>query len=329
MSSREKKRSKSKKKQDDDGATTTSSSEKRAARAAPVAEKRPCRLRTSCPSNIADRLQRASTQRMYLIQQSIPNDPTGADESNNRNDQGNNNIVCEFSVLGSTGNVYSVKLQSVPCCNCPDFSRQQDLCKHIIFVLLKVVGLTPENPLSYQKAYLKSELEELLELLRSRRVGGGSAIADGSVMASAAVQTSFARMKETGSTSVVLNDNDGDDIGVKRRSLEEDDDCDCPICFDKMDLHDKRNELTFCRAACGTNFHVDCITRWLKNAATAKKTCPNCRQVWIGIENPKKQQKVEKDEGYVNLGALQGVSPNRDYSTYRSYSSNKRRRTGW
>ena len=152
----------------------------------PHVEKRPFRYRTVCPAKLQDRLLRANTQRMYLIQQtmrSVQNDtdtiPNGTE--NDTSDQQQKKEM-DFTVLGSTGNVYTVTLRRVPCCTCPDFLRTKDLCKHIIFILLKVIGLAPDNPLAFQKGYTSGEIIELLTLLHQRRVGGGRYLANEQVL---------------------------------------------------------------------------------------------------------------------------------------------------
>lgn len=278
-------------------------------------EKRLSRYRATCPVKLQERLLRANTQRMYLIQQLTQRDHR-------------HSVItkCDFSVLGSTGNVYTVQIQHVPCCNCPDFQRNQDLCKHVIFVLLKVIGVSSNSPLAFQKAYITSELHELFEMLNNRRVGGGGSNA---VMANAQVRANFAALQNDG------NDNDDTtDSAVKRRSLDDNnEDCDCPVCFDRMDPK-KLHLLTYCQAACGFNFHSDCIVKWLQNCSANNKSCPNCRQIWVGKENknPSKTKRAgvwrDCEDAYVNLGELQGVSPVRDTSTYNPYfdSDYKRRR---
>ena len=71
-----------------------------------------------------DRLYRALGQRMYLIDQT---------EKSTTND-----LRREYTVLGSTGNVYKVEIGKIVSCNCPD---QQLPCKHIIFVMLRCMHL--------------------------------------------------------------------------------------------------------------------------------------------------------------------------------------------
>lgn len=262
----------------------------------PKEEKRAKRYRASCPKSLLDRLGRAQTQRLYLVQQSAIPEGGGAG-------------AVDFTVLGSTGNVYTVTLSRVPGCNCPDHQKRQDLCKHLLFVLLKVVGLDISDPLSFQKAYLTSELERLFEKLRARRVGG-TVLANERVRA--AVAAGEPPVPEEGGGS------------NRRRSLEDDGGADCPICFDAL-TGAPADRLTYCRAACGANFHADCIRRWL--AASSHQGCPNCRQPWQhggggGAGSPGAQN----DEGYANYGSLQGQSSVRDTSTYYSPSYYKRRR---
>ena len=102
-------------------------------------EKRLKRYREKPTTAICQRIDRARTQRLYLVQRS---EVSG--------------LSCDFVVLGSTGNVYDVRVSKIPTCSCPDHARG-NLCKHILFVLLKVIGLDPGSPLVYQAAYLEEE----------------------------------------------------------------------------------------------------------------------------------------------------------------------------
>ena len=258
-------------------------------------EKRAKRYRATCPESLRARLLRAQGQRLYLVQQS--NIPACA---------ASNDASVDFTVLGSTGNVYTVTLTSVPFCNCPDYQRRHDSCKHLLFVLLKVIGLAINDPLSYQKAYLTSELEVLFEKLRTRRVGG-------TVLANAHVRAAVA-----GETRP-----DADDLesSSKRRSLE-DGDADCPICFEDV-KECPALQLTFCRSTCGANFHAECIRKWLGNGRN--KGCPLCRQPWTHASTTALPDATQSPEGYFNLGSLQGQSAVRDTSTYHSPSNYNRR----
>jgi hypothetical protein len=253
-------------------------------------EKRARRHRSTCPDKLQERILRAATQRLYLVRRDEVNPDTSTE--------------CKFIVLGSTGNVYTATLQDVPHCSCPDFSRKQDLCKHILFIFLKVVGLPATNNLVYQRALLTSELREIFSILSQRRVGGAS------VLANDRVRESYARL-EGGEA-----EEDADQVkvgGAKRRALS-DGDSDCPICFDPMS---GGADTTFCRTTCGNNFHAECIRVWLREQGD--KTCPNCRQPWDdGKASHQHQQSPSNREGYVNLGTMQGQSSTRDTTSYYS-----------
>ncbi|OQO02441.1 hypothetical protein B0A48_11968 [Cryoendolithus antarcticus] len=58
----------------------------------------------------------------------------------------------------------------------------------------------------------------------------------------------------------------------KRKPVEGD----CPICFMEFE---EAEESTWCRAACGNNFHTKCFFGW-RNANYGCVTCPLCRSEW-------------------------------------------------
>lgn len=70
-------------------------------------------------------------------------------------------------------------------------------------------------------------------------------------------------------------DNDsGDDIGAD--DAEGADDIDDTDSADDVEADDRGEELTWCKARCGVNFHKGCISQWLERA----RTCPTCRSRW-------------------------------------------------
>ena len=101
-------------------------------------EKRLKRHRSKPTHGISTRINRARTQRLFLVHTS--------DIQHDAHPHGGISIT--FAVLGSTGNVYQVVLSKVPSCSCPDHAKG-NLCKHILFVMLRVVGLESHSPLVY------------------------------------------------------------------------------------------------------------------------------------------------------------------------------------
>ena len=235
------------------------------------------------------RISRALHQRLYLIEGKT-SDNGGA----------------QFAVLGSTGNVYDVTIANTANCDCPDHGRSY-LCKHILFVLLKVLRVDADSPLVYQSAWLSSELATMLAGWTERQRGRD-------VLANDLVLQKYAEMKNPeGKRSA---EDDGNDEGCRKQV---DPDTDCPICFDVLGSE----ELTYCRVACGTNFHKSCMERWGSTSGyygSAKRlTCPNCRSPWEDPTISSCKKRSRHDEGYTNLGNLQGQSSVRDTSTYADY----------
>ena len=115
------------------------------------AEKRLARFVSSPSVAVRERIQRAYQHRLYLIEKKMVDAEEGSPTG------------CEFFVLGATGNVYSVKLEKRPSCTCPDAAKG-NICKHFLFVMLRVLKLPESDPRVWQKALLSTELEELLNI---------------------------------------------------------------------------------------------------------------------------------------------------------------------
>merc|ERR1712096_61588 len=82
-----------------------------------------------------------------------------------------------LDVLGSTGNVYRVTLSVMSNhCQCPDFAKGGGVCKHLLFVMLRVVKLSREDHRVWQTSLTVSELQPILAYLREKR-GQTSAVA--------------------------------------------------------------------------------------------------------------------------------------------------------
>ncbi len=255
--------------QQSNGAVATQSTSIAASKDAGKPEKRGKRFRNNPPKGVQQRIDRALSQSMYLVTKSDVQD-----------------LSCTFVVLGSTGNVYDVTINRTPHCSCPDHAKG-NLCKHILFVLLKVMAIPSSSPLVYQQAWIKTELEEMYSCMAQRFQQ-----VSGAVLAKSVVRNEYAKLQR------------GPVLQVACRQDQED----CPICFDILEgaadnLH--------CRTQCGANFHAKCISHWLQQQRS-HPTCPNCRQPWDGTTK-------RTTNGFKNLGRLQGQSPQRDMSSYSSW----------
>lgn len=296
----------------------------------PIKEKRAKRIGTF-NSKIGERIMRATTQRMYLIKQEDLSITNNNIDTINHND--NPTILCrKFHVLGSTGNVYEVHIEEIPSCTCPDFQRG-NICKHLLFVLLKVCRISSNSHLLYQKALLTSELIEIFSNIQTNDLGR--------VLAKQEVILAYNKAKgEDNSDNNLLDTINDDDIVINNKSIKEPEG-ECAICFEAMiivkntttntsssssncismitnhsNANIKHEALDHCET-CQNYLHVDCLKQWL----TQSNTCVYCRSIWkTTANNNTSSSRInynnDSKEGFINLASEQGLSHIRDTSTY-------------
>ncbi|CAD0106627.1 unnamed protein product, partial [Aureobasidium uvarum] len=265
---------------DDDTATSSTKSKK----SKPVKgeERRLKHHRTHAPQKYTTIAYRATTQRMVVIDR----------RRANNDDCPHQTPDCpmeEVDLASSTGNIYTVKIAHVPECTCPDFRvRGNPQCKHILYVLLKVLKVS--EPLNYQAAFLTTELEEIFE-----------------------------HAGPLPTETIHSGDKDG-----KRKPIEGD----CPICCEELsqdketivwcqaacgnNLHKTCFDQWAATKGHGKVTCPYCRTQW-QNAVdgSALKGL-----VKTGAKNR---------DGYVNVADQVGVSNTRDYSTYYYWVRSQRR----
>lgn len=175
---------------------------------------------------MTDRKSRGKTQKIYLI------DYIESDS--------------KFITMGTTGNVYTVQIDAEPSCTCPDYLTRHIRCKHIYFILLRVM-LVDESKVE-QKKYSNQELNLMFHNIPD-------------MVVDQSIRNNYINMKNSGGNKTVA-----------QRSLDDDI---CPVCLDNMDTDD---DIVFCRYSCGKSIHEECFTMWTKNKP--KKTCVFCAQLW-------------------------------------------------
>ena len=153
-----------------------------------------------------------------------------------------------FVLRGETPRRYKVSIGETHSCSC---HSGNELCIHILFVLMRVFRMPAANPLIWQLSLTE---REIAELMRGRvnvhtRPPPRAAPAAGDA---------------------------SDEAGVQRKELGEDP---CPICYDDMS---EGQEITYCKSACGNNVHTKCMKMWADNrvASGEEVTCPMCRTGW-------------------------------------------------
>lgn len=91
------------------------------------------------------RIQRALTQRIYVIGREVVNDRH-----------------IRFKVVGTT-DTYTVDVCKTPSCSCPDAVHNQNVCKHMILTLHRVFKLNVQSELLARRHWTLDELESVLK----------------------------------------------------------------------------------------------------------------------------------------------------------------------
>jgi hypothetical protein len=189
-------------------------------------------------------------------------------------------------VLGSTGNVYKVRVGPIVSCDCPDAAKG-NVCKHQLFVFLRVLRQPRSSELIYQRALLSSELASLF----AGRASASSAPID--AVASSSVVQAYAAATGKAPVSAVQPE-------------QRDAAADCPICFEPLG----KEKLEVC-STCRNGIHAQCFEHWSVTKGGASVPCPVCRAHWPTKGGGKGRV---GSEGFLNLADEAGVSSERpDY----------------
>lgn len=220
-------------------------------------------------------MERALSQRMYIVERKRHANP----------DCPHSTPDCPIEVVdlaGTTGNIYTVTISHVPTCSCPNFVKGNAQCKHILYVLVRVLK-APEN-LQYQLAFLTSELREIFD-------NAGPLPTD----TASAHDTDGKRKPIEGDCPICVEDLNPESEAIVwchaacGNNLHK-------TCFDQWAASKGHNKVTcpYCRTPwqAGVDEHA------LKNIDRA-----------AGVN----------EEGYVNIGSQLGLSGQRDYSSYHGF----------
>lgn len=175
-----------------------------------------------------DRKERGKSQNLYLIERLPETD----------------SLVRSYVIMGSSGNVYTVKISGNPSCTCPDYQTRGRRCKHIFFVLIRIMKVTNEDKAIYTNADLTKMFENIPAIT-------GNLMADGNI--------------KKRYTSI------NNDEPVEQKPTDDL----CPICLDDLENGDA---IDYCKFSCGKSVHVECFGMW---TLTKGHTCVYCRNNWI------------------------------------------------
>ncbi|CAH8319756.1 unnamed protein product [Eruca vesicaria subsp. sativa] len=228
---------------------------------------------------VADRIIRALRHRILLLHR--PNADT-------------------FHVLGATCNVYTVTLAATPTCTCPDRKKP---CKHILFVLIRVLGIPLDDKCLQQRRLRPCLLFRLF-----------SAQTRPECLASIHLQQRFLQLYST------VNSHHGNtSSSSSTRELEnemEEEAATCPICLDDINVNrnvtgeyvgreEGERAVVKCRV-CKNKVHGECMLKWRTTSRGRRPaSCVVCRSRWRVNRSSKSPNVVgdNKNNGdcYLNL----------------------------
>jgi len=163
---------------------------------------------------VSERIERAESHRLQLLEMEAQDDQ-----------------AIEATVIGHAGCCYDIRLGPLVTCSCPDFAKSNAVCKHTIFIFLRVLEVPKDDPRVWQRGLLPPEILDLRQRLRRRRSSPAWAelLAPGEILAALRPP---ARRQPLGSP--------------------------CPLCLDII----VAKVGVACCASCGVNIHDECLAQW-------------------------------------------------------------------
>jgi hypothetical protein len=242
------------------------------------------------------RKERGLNQNLYLIE-TIPTD---------------NPYHKKFAVMGTTGNVYDVSIKEKLECTCPDYNKRGKNCKHIYFVLLKVMKVNGQARNNFSQKDLEEMFKNIPEVTSN-------------LIVNPEIRSLYKQKTEGVQTEKLETDENGK---VKRQPTNDI----CPICLDNLE-EGSQDDLDYCKYGCGKSIHKNCFSMWCKKN---QRTCVFCRAKWD--KEGEKKNNIDENK-YINLTGNQGKRPKYDgvkrssggdyYFDKRKYRKNLYRARAW
>jgi hypothetical protein len=190
------------------------------------------------------RVSRALSQRIYLIDSTAPPEGSGED--------------FHFSIMGNSGIAYDIRIGTkFISCSCPDHSANGNLCKHLLFVLIRLLKYTHNDV--FKNYYMPLVYEDLKN-------------------------NHFETQDDTLKRCAFYLENREKLSKQNKKKLEG---ADCPICLEE--LKDPASgpvvgkaggePLLWCKAQCGNFVHQNCFLKWVEKKDGAN--CVLCRAQWV------------------------------------------------
>ena len=160
----------------------------------------------------SQRIERCYTDNIYLIESMPPEEHFP--------------YIRQYLIMGNSGKTYKVTISNSPSCTCPDYTYNYRRCKHIFFVLIRIMNTSNY----YERKYTNEELSEM-----------------------------FLNIPEIAKNLMYEGEKPSEQKEVKQK-FEKDDVC--PICLDPLE---NGKDLDYCKYSCGKTIHKKCFSMWEKS----------------------------------------------------------------
>lgn len=184
------------------------------------------------------RIDRAFEQRIYLIE---------------AHDETDKNKIFRFEIMGNSGTAYNITITEGKAiyCDCPDHKHSYNLCKHLLFVLIRVLGMTREQVFNEYYVPLITKTNPFNTSTNS-------------------IESCVRYMDK----KAVLHLEAAETVDTQgKREVDEEESC--PICLEDFG----KEKLVWCKSQCKNYIHASCFTKWVKKKEDA--TCVYCRAKWV------------------------------------------------
>ncbi|CCF53653.1 hypothetical protein NDA11_003606 [Ustilago hordei] len=223
-------------------------------------------------SDTIKRIAKAHLERMYLIHRF-------------RRDQ--QTLQETFDVSGSTGNVYKVTVARHVNCSCMDFSLRRKVCKHLLFVYLKVLRLPGSLPVYKSIRLSEDQVAQVFAKALQNPIAEAMARPE---------------LRKAWETAVGYQPSPSDSTYEEpaapqgKRLIPTEGDV-CGVCYEDLEPGSVEG-LEFCLKSCGRPIHTDCLQTWF-NTRGYDRTCIWCRAKWHDSD----RQDTHDTNGYgIGLG---------------------------
>jgi len=162
-----------------------------------------------------------------------------------------NSLERNYDVMGTTGNVYTICICQFPTCTCPDFKSRNKRCKHIYFVLSRIMKVSEdrEDVKNYTNEELTDMFNKIPDILNNLKVDSH-------------LVNMYLKIKKKPNGEIEQQDITAEMI--------------CPICLEN--LTETNEPMVYCKYSCGIPIHELCFEMFNKKKADVK--CLLCQKDW-------------------------------------------------